>query len=303
MARKIDKKPSFAHPRYWGNWLVVGVLWCLGKLPFHWAMACGRGLGWLACRVMKSRQRVVLTNLQLCFPQLSVAARYELMQQTFAAFGQGIVGAAIAWWGCATYIKKLTHITGIEHLQHAVANKEPTVLIYPHLYTLEIVGRILSQYVPVSVMYQHQSSAFFDHLMLSKRAVYLEHVIDRRNIKQYVRLLQQGHLMSYAPDQDFGPTNSVFAPFFEVPTATATSTARIVGRCNAKVLFLNCVVTRQGFSVTVSPPITNFPTGDAVLDATTINANIEKIILTDISNYMWLHKRFKTRPEGAASVY
>jgi KDO2-lipid IV(A) lauroyltransferase len=304
LAQPSKKQEAFIHPRYWGNWLLVALLWCLAQLPFAVAMACGRGLGHLARGLMKSRQRVVLTNLKLCFPQMPEPERVQLMRETFTSFGQGVVAAAISWWGSDKYLKKLTYrVTGVEHLQACVATKQPAMLISPHLYTLEIGGRILSQYVPFGVFYQHQSSHFFDQFMRRKREAYFSHVIDRRNLKQFMRLVQQGELLSYAPDQDFGPINSVFAPFFNVPTATASSTARIAKRCQAKLMFFNCLITKHGFEVIISPVLEQFPTGDAVADATTINAKIEEVILTDKSNYMWLHKRFKTRPEGEKNVY
>lgn len=109
----------------------------------------------------------------------------------------------------------------------------------------------------------------------------------------------------YLPDQDFGERNSVFAPFFGVPTATASSTARIARLTNAQVMFIYCLPNKdnQGYEVIIDEPLTNFPSDDAIRDARRINHCIEEIVKLQPENYMWVHRRFKTRPVGEASIY
>lgn len=298
----INNKLSVLRWRFWRHWPILWVLWLVSKLPFSVAMALGKGLGLLAHGLMKSRRRIGLVNLALCFPKLSEAERVALMRENFICFGRGLISTTIAWWGSASRLKKLTlSVKGLEHID---PNKG-TMFINPHLYTVEIGGRMIADNIPFAAVYQRQSSEFFDLLIKQRRLQHFTQVIERSRLKSFMKALTQGENIAYLPDQDFGRKNSVFAPFFNVPTATATATARIAEKTQAQVVFIHATIDmqRKGFELTVTPALKDYPSGDPVADAARINHEIEKIIEPNIANYMWLHKRFKTRPDGMPSVY
>ena len=109
----------------------------------------------------------------------------------------------------------------------------------------------------------------------------------------------------FAPDLDFGRKDAVFVPFFGVPTATVTSVSRLARASGASVL---PVISRilpggAGYLFTILPAFEDFPTDDVVADTRRINAFIEEQVLAMPEQYFWVHKRFKTRPEGEASFY
>lgn len=293
-------------PKYWLLWLLIALLWLIARLPLRWAMKFGAALGTLARWLMSSRVKVVLTNLRLCFPDKTDAEREVIMRQTFVNFGRGIIVAAIAWWSSKRRIERLTvAIEGLSVLQQCYQQKRGVILFLPHLFTIEICGRIVADKIPLDAVYQPQTSHFFDQLIKQARENHYHRLINRDILKQLLYALKQREIIIYLPDQDFGRSNSVFAPFFGVATATAKATLRLVKPDDVELVFMSCSYSEKdnGFVVKISQPLTPFPTGDAVADATTINQYIEQIVLQDISNYMWLHKRFKTRPEGEANVY
>ncbi len=306
MQKKLADKLLWWHPRYWLGWLSIAILWGFAKLPYRMAMAAGVILGYLGMWLLSSKRHIVRVNLKLCFPEYSLKQREKLLRDTFKAFGKGVVEAAIAWWGSAAYVEKLSYrIKGLAILQKAIKDKENIILITPHLYTLEIGGRILGQAVPVGSVYQAASNQFFDRLIKTKRHQIFNKLIERDNLKSFLRAVKNKEMIIYLPDQDFGEKNSVFAPFFNVPTATATATARIAKMTEAKIIFIYCrrYEDRKQYEVVITEPLENFPTDDEIKDATIINQTIEEIIRLQPENYMWVHRRFKTRPAGEQSLY
>jgi len=296
----------FWQPRYWLAWCGVAILWLIAKLPYRLAMRLGNCLGVLAMKLLPSRRRIILTNLALCFPHDSLQQRQRLMNLTFRALGRGLVEAAIAWWGSPHYIDRLTRgISGLSILEEKITAKENVLLISPHLSTLEIGGRILGKILPVGIVYQPSSSLFFAHLIKKKRAAFFVKQIEKKNLKSFIRVVKNNTPIIYLPDQDFGQRNSVFVPFFGVPTATATATRRIAQLTAAQVLFIYCLPNKdnKGYEVVIRDSLANFPSDDALQDANRINHCIEEIVKLHRENYMWMHRRFKTRPPGEVSVY
>ena len=296
----------FWQPRYWLAWCGIAILWLVAKLPYRLAMISGNSLGLLTMKLLPSRRRIVLTNLALCFPHYSRQQCQQLMRLTFRALGRGLVEAAIAWWGSPRYIDKLTYnISGLSMLKEKIAAKQRVLLVSPHLYTLEIGGRIIGDALSVGIVYQVSSNLFFHHLIEKKRAAFFTQQIRRGNLKSFFKAIKNNLPIIYLPDQDFGPRNSIFASFFGVSTATATATARIAELTQAQVMFIYCLPRKdkRGYEVVIKEPLANFPSDDALQDANHINHCIEEIVKLQPENYMWVHRRFKTRPPGEEWVY
>ena len=292
-------------PRHWASWVIIFLLRLIAQLPYRVVMKIGRSLGVFSMRLLKSRVRVADINLKQCFPDLTKTERAHLVSQTFAANGQGFFEAAFAWWAPAYRVNRLKiTLIGAELIQPENIN-QGVILLYPHLTTLEICGRIVGAKTPLSAVYQTPSDPVFDYVIHKERSRYFKHVYNRRNLRQIIAGLRAKDVVIYLPDQDFGIENSVFAPFFGVSTATATATARLAKMANAKVVIASGQRDADGLGYTVSFTAfpDTFPTGDEVADATLINQKMEAVILEDRSNYLWLHRRFKTRPIGEKSLY
>ena len=107
----------------------------------------------------------------------------------------------------------------------------------------------------------------------------------------------------YLPDMDHGARNSVFVPFFGVQAATLPMVSKLAKLTGAKVIWGIAETTPEGYVMHLSKPLENFPTSDATADTLRLNQELEQFILKHPDQYLWTHRRFKTRPEGEPSVY
>ena len=182
---------------------------------------------------------------------------------------------------------------------------QAVILLSGHFTSLEIGGRLLALYLPFQAMYRTQKNRFFDSFLYSHRQRYLVDVISRKNTRRVIKGIRSLVPTWYAPDQNFARERNVFAPFFGIPTATITAGSRLAASANAVMLpyYPERKSDGSGYILWIDPPLDNFPSEDEVADATAINAAIEKFVIKHPDQYMWLHRRFKTRPDGEPDIY
>jgi KDO2-lipid IV(A) lauroyltransferase len=280
-------------------------MWLLHWLPLPLLAAIGRGFGRLLFLLGRERRQVTLTNLGLCFPQMSAAERLALARRHFEAFGRSVLERGILWWSGKERIQRLVRIEGLEHFR-AVADR-PVIWLAPHFVGLDMGGvRLTTEFRLVS-MYSRQKNPLVDRLLLHSRTRFGNSPMASRQdgLKPVVREMRKGLPFYYLPDMDFGARDAVFVPFFGVPTATVTALSRLAKITGAAVV--PCV-TRQlpggaGYVATLHPAWQDFPSDDVEADTRRMNAYIEAEVLQMPEQYYWLHKRFKTRPPGEKGVY
>ena len=283
----------------------LALVWLLHFLPLAVLARVGSGLGSLLYALAHARRRVVLANLKLCFPELSESARADLARRHFRAFGRSLVEHGILWWGSKKRIEQLVRVEGLEYWRGIV--KRPVILLAPHFVGLDMGGIRLAADYRLNSVYSRQKSAAADAILHHGRTRFGQTRLFARQdgIRPMIKSLQGGESFYYLPDMDLGRRDSVFAPFFGVPAATITGLPRIARLAGAAVV--PCV-TRQlpgntGYEVRLYPAWDDFPSGDAERDARRMNAFIEARVREMPEQYYWLHRRFKTRPEGEASPY
>jgi len=296
------------HPysiRYWPTWSGLGLLWCLSRLPYGWQLVAGRQLGKYFCRLAPGRRHIAATNLSLCFPALDLPARENILAEQFASLGIGVLEMATSWWGSDRKLKRLAHIEGLQHLQRALQRGNGVILLSAHFTTLEIGGRLLSAAAPFHVMYRPHKNAAFESVLRKSRTRHFEKAIPRGDLRGMLNSLKQNIPVWYAPDQDNGREQSVFVPFFGISTATITATSRLARISKAAVVpfFQTRLPGRQGYRLTLYPALEDFPGESVEADTARINRIIEARVREQPGQYLWAHRRFKTRPEGEASVY
>jgi Kdo2-lipid IVA lauroyltransferase/acyltransferase len=285
--------------------IALALVWLLHWLPLPLLAAVGRGFGRLLFALGRERRHVTLTNLRLCFPQLTAEERLALARRHFEAFGRSVLERGILWWSDKERIQRLVRIEGIEHFR-AVADR-PVIWLAPHFVGLDMGGVRLTTEFPLVSMYSRQKNPLVDALLLHSRTRFGNSPMASRQdgLKPVVREMRKGLPFYYLPDMDFGARDAVFVPFFGVPTATVTAMSRLARITGAAVV--PCV-TRQlpggaGYVATFHPAWQDFPSGDVEADTRRMNAFIEAEILKMPEQYYWLHKRFKTRPPGEKGVY
>jgi len=283
----------------------LGLVWLLRLLPLALLAPLGRGLGFLLYVLGRERRKVVLTNLMLCFPQRSEAQRRHIARLHFQAFGRSLLEHGILWWSSRERVQRLVHVEGIEHWQ-AVAGR-PVIFLAPHFIGLDMGGiRIGAEHRVVSVYSRQKDSAFDEVLYHGRTRFVMPELYSRQEgVRSVIKALRRGLPFYYLPDMDFGGRDSIFVPFFGVPTATITGLSRIARLAGAAVV---PAVTRQlrgagGYALTFYPAWRDFPSDDLEADARRMNAFIEERVLEMPEQYYWLHKRFKTRPDGEPKFY
>lgn len=295
----------FLHPRFWLLWLGLGLLWLVTLLPYRVLLRLGRGLGALMYRLATSRRKIVELNLQLCFPQMSALERQRMVKENFASTGMTFFEMAISWWWPAARLRRLGTVEGVEHLQQAEAEGQGVILMALHFTTLELGGALLAVQRGMYGMYRAHKSPVFDYVQRRGREQRLLGVVERDDVRGMLKLLRAGGVVWYAPDQDYGAQRSVFVPLFGVPAATVTATSKFarMGRARVIPFTQQRLPNGQGYRVIVHPALADFPSDSEEADCLRINQWIEQAINVCPEQYLWAHRRFKTRPPGEAKLY
>lgn len=285
--------------------LALALMWLLHWLPLSWQAGLGRGFGQLLYRFARERRHVTLTNLRLCFPELSETSRDQLAKQHFVVFGRSFLERGLLWWAPPQRLRQLVRIEGLEHLQRA--GGKPIILLVPHFIGLDMGWTRLTMELDMVSIYANQKNLLFNAALLKGRTRFGSSTLLSRQegTRPALRMMRAGKPFYYLPDMDYGQRDTIFIPFFGVPTATITGLSRLARIAGADVL---PVVTRMqpdghGYIVNIGAPWQNFPGPSIEADTRRMNAFIETEVQHLPEQYLWLHKRFKTRPPGEPSPY
>ncbi|MFC2974196.1 lipid A biosynthesis lauroyl acyltransferase [Azotobacter bryophylli] len=300
-------RARFLHPRFWLLWLGLGLLWLLVQLPYVCLLWLGRGLGALMFHLAGSRRRIARRNLELCFPELSEARREQLLRENFASTGIAFFEMAMSWWWPRQRLARLARIEGLEHLQRAQAEGRGVILMAFHFTTLEIGAALLGQRQTIDGMYREHSNPVFDYVQRRGRERHNADAtaIEREDIRAMLRVLRAGRAIWYAPDQDYGRKQSLFAPLFGIPAATVTATTKFarLGKARVVPFSQSRLADGSGYRLVIHPPLEDFPGESEEADCRRINQLVEQAIRQQPEQYLWAHRRFKTRPDGEPSLY
>lgn len=298
---------QFLHPRFWLLWLGLGLLWLLVQLPYPLLLKLGRWLGALMYRFAGSRRHIARRNLELCFPAMSQSERDYLLKQNFASTGIAFFEMAMSWWWPCQRLERLVQVEGLEHLQKAQQAGKGVILMAIHFTTLEIGAGLLGQQHTIDGMYRAHKNPVFDYVQRKGRERHNTDAIaiEREDVRTMLRHLRQGRAIWYAPDQDYGRKQSLFVPLFGVPaaTVTATSTFARLGRAVVIPMRQSRLPRGKGYLLQIEPAWQEFPSENDEQDCLRINQWVERAIMAHPEQYLWSHRRFKTRPEGEAKVY
>lgn len=286
--------------------LVFALMWLLHWLPLGVLAAIGNAAGVAAFWLIPERRKVTRINLAKCFPQMPAAERERLARAHFRMFMRSFIERSLLWWASRERVMRLMRVEGLEHIR--ALEGRPVILVAPHFVGIDAACTRLVCEVHMAGLYARQKDPLYDALLLHGRTRFDPQgiaIARQDGVRPILAALRKGIPIYYAPDLDFGRADAVFVPFFGVPAATITGVSRLARASKAVVL---PVISRilpggQGYVVTVFPPFENFPTRDVEADTRRINAFIEAQVLRMPEQYYWVHKRFKTRPEGEPSPY
>jgi KDO2-lipid IV(A) lauroyltransferase len=294
----FDKKP-----------LLRAVLGYFGRCPDRTRLRWGRMLGWLTLRLLRSRAHIVRVNLDRCFPDRTPEERDAMARRHFRLLAQSFVDRGLCWFGARTRIMDTVALHGEQLLQDLLDQQRPILMFAPHFIALDAAATRLTLFLKESAtLYTKQSDADVDEIVRLGRGRFNEvHLVSRHaGVRGLIRHLRKGTPVYYLPDMDFGRQGSAFIPFFGVPAATLLSAAQIAKAWGAVVVpIISRLDPDTGrYRVDIGPAVDNFPGNDTPEAATArLNALIEQEVRRDPAQYYWVHRRFKTRPEGEAGFY
>ncbi len=298
--------PGLHSPRYWPSWIGVGMMRLIARLPYPALYRLGRGLGKLTALLPGERRRVARRNLEICFPELDAGERERLLGATLSDLGLMLVEFAFAWMGSDRALARVPcAIEGLEHLDACRKAGRGVLLVGAHFSHLELCARLVSQRIRIAGMYRVMDNPVFEAEVLRARLRYAETMFTKDELLATVKYLRRGGALWYAPDQDMRGKDSAFVPFFGVDAATITATHHLARLSGAAVIpfFHRRLPDGRGYVLRLEAPLEDFPTGDVAADTARVNTRIERMVREAPEQYLWVHKRFKSRPPGAFALY
>lgn len=290
------------------NFLGLSLLRLFAFLPYTFTVYVGYGLGWLAAHIPNSRTCVVKTNLRLCFPDLKNQEIENLAIEHWKLFGRSVIERSRVWLGTSNQILSFVELKS----EVPLGDRKPRILVNPHFVGLEGGFMALSAlgmkngWPRGAGLYQKMKNPFFNQKMVEWRNRFGAKSIERQSrLRDLIRETRSGNFVVIAPDIDLGPRDSIFVPFFNIPTSTVTSVSRLAKLSGAEVCLMTTLLNdaKTGYTCTIGAPIVNFPSEDPEKDTARLNQYIEELVRERPAEYYWVHKRFKHRPEGEPSLY
>jgi lipid A biosynthesis lauroyl/palmitoleoyl acyltransferase len=293
-------------PRFWPTWLGLGLLGLLALSPRRLRRGLGGIIGGLAYRRHHKRRAIVATNLAWCFPGLDENARAALARDYFCLMAQSFLDYGVLWWASRRRLDLMLKLEGAEHLQAQVDAGRPVILLTSHNIGLDFGAAALTRHFPSVGLVKTARNPLFDWYMARGRTRF-QGILYRREegMRPVIKAIKRGHAFYYLPDEDLGPENSLFVPFFGVQTATIDALSRLAKISGAVVLpFATVYRPEEGdYVATISPPLQGFPGDDTVADAARMNRELEQLIRQAPAQYMWSMRLFQSRPDGSPPPY
>ena len=294
---KVKLELSMLSPSYLLTWLGTGFLYVLTFCPIKIQLFLGGQLGSILLFISPQRKNITQINLQLCFPEKTQIELEKMVKEVFKDIGKGLIETGIAWWKSDRFIDKLiTKKTDFEHLD---SNNEGCLILLKHSTHAELDIRIISRLLRVGGMYKTQTNKVMNYLMIKARNKYLIGTVTNRQTRRGLKWLRNGLKFLYAADQDYGTKGSEFVPFFGIQAATITLPSDLFKK-GTRVYFFNVIRVNSSYEITLSE-FSQQTDKDGFLNE--MNNFYQKAILETPTQYFWMHRRFKTRPEGEEGFY
>ena len=294
---------EFIHPKFIPTWILILLMRIGVFIPFSAQVIIGKGIGRLMHPFMHKLRSTAYSNISHCFPDKKQNQVNLLVKRHFEAIGVSFFETANAYYGSDNKIRRLLTVHNEKFLNDAIKDEGGIILLCSHFMPLMLGSRALLLKHTIANIYRPQNNKLFDQVMVKgykKNGAVMIKSTDTRSI---IKAINNSLPIWYAPDQDLGKTNSVFAPLFGIQTATASATARLAKNNNTRVIPYSFIRTKNGYLMSFEKPISNYPSEDPIKDATITNQILEKQIGKTPEQYLWIHRRFKTRPNDEKNFY
>ena len=297
---------SLLHPKYWLTWLGLGLAAILSMLPTSARHALGNKVGTYIYNNNKKRRNIIDTNLKIAFPILSESERDEMAFKHLKGYGCALADYCLVFFSGRQRLSAMSEIQGKEHLDKVREENKNVILLLAHSVNLEFGPPEIGLHYDLFGSYKTSKSPVIDWLVARSRCRHASLVVSRdEGLRKLVKSMTPERVMVFLPDEDLGRENAVFAPFYGKEKSTLTTTARLtrMGKAAALPLFVYFDEDKQKYVSLIGPPLENYPSKDAVADASNMNRALEALISEKPEQYMWFMKWYFTRPEGEDKLY
>ncbi|WXT99587.1 MAG: Lipid A biosynthesis palmitoleoyltransferase [Catillopecten margaritatus gill symbiont] len=297
------KKPNFYHPKFIPTWILIALMKLGSKFSFKTQVAIGKKMGRILYPLLSKFRKIALINISQCFPEKNQTDIEQLAKQHFEAIGIAFFESANCFYLKDETLKKRYRIDNSHILETALIQKKNVILLVGHFTTMMLAGRMLLQNFEFADVYRPQNNLLFDAEMTKQFIKHGSTMIKAKDSRTLIKTLKSGLPIWYAPDQDLGVKHSTFAPFFGVQTATINATEKLANIDNTVVIPLSFIRGKSGYELDFSHPLEDYPSSDTQQNATLTNHILEQQILQAPEQYLWIHRRFKSRPMGEKTFY
>ena len=294
---------KFIHPKFFPTWILILLMRIGVFIPFSAQVIIGKAIGKLIFPFMSKLRSTAYSNISHCFPEKKHPQVNAMVKHHFEAIGVSLFETANAYYASDKKINKLLIVKNEQYFTDALKQEGGIILLCAHFMPLMLGSRALLLKHTIANIYRPQNNKLFDQAMVKGYKKHGAVMIKSTDTRSIIKAINNSLPIWYAPDQDLGEKNSVFAPLFGIQTATASATSRLAKNNNTRVIPYSFIRTKKGYEMSFEKPLLNFPSNNSVDDATTTNMILEKQIKKTPEQYLWIHRRFKTRPEGAENFY
>lgn len=298
-AKSAEFSKQFLHPKYWGIWLLVGLLRILHCLPFNSKYWLGKKIGRLFYKLSKSRRDTAISNISMAFPELDQQQVLELTQKHFESIGISLFESMLVWWGThrrnkqQPFEKSLVSYENIDYLKQAEASDKGVIILVPHFTTTDIIGLFLSFITSLKPVYRPHDNPLMDYLIAKGRTLDNMTPISKFNTRAMIKTLKNGENLGFLPDQRYRAKGHIKVPFFgkDAPSNPATSKLAKMTGCIVLPTFLKRLDNNQ-YVLRFEQPVDNFPSGDDYQDTLKLHQIYEAAIQDNPAQYLWVHNRW-----------
>lgn len=294
---------KFMAPKHWLTWIGMGIAYALSFLPWSGQKLLGNTLGIIHYALSSNRKNICHVNLKICFPEMTDNERTKLAKAHFKSMGVGVFEMFTTWFQDRSKTEAKVAFNNQDVIEKALSKGKGCIIIGAHFSSIDLCGTHLAKYIDVHPIYKLQRNPVVNWVMERQRAAIFTKTIERKNMRAVIKSLKENKAVWYAIDQDYGRKNSVFAPFYGRQCATISQISRLAQTTKAAILLYDYGRTENGYFLSLTE-LEDYPSGDEVADATTINQLVEAQINRKKEQYFWSHRRFKTQPTpGDPSPY
>lgn len=291
--------------------LARSTLFALGILPRPAAIAFGRGVGRLGYMLAGNLRRTGRRNLQLAFPEMDRAGKERILRGCFDSLGRMLGEFSQLSRITPDELGRVVECEGLEHLKTAQAGGRGVILFTGHLGAWELSSFALSAFGhPISFMVRRLDNDLIEGMIDNVRKRFGNRTFDKNAVsRQALRELNEGGTLGMLPDVNMLAREGVFVDFFGTPASTTSMLAKLALRTGAAVvpIFVPWDQKRRRFVLRLEPPLGVEPSGNEEEDVRRLTASfmssIENVVRRYPEQWLWIHKRWKTRPEGEENIY